>query len=816
MISLIPGFSGTIINGTGSEPRADEVRRLRPSQRKVYKELEGLSHTILNSPTGWGKTTVLIFLALSRLLSNPKSKVLITVPQRIIGNGFSRKLNIELPDGKTAVWHPTDLCEKTPTKTLRLMKWLATSGEDLDNRVVVTTHAALVAAFARIEDRARVFHETIVIIDEGHHVQAGASEYEGYNRLGVVINTLIDLGVWVWLATAFFFRGDKLPILEECQLCKFKRIFIPFDEHLAELVHIKSYAYDFVAYRQSIFSDLEALLARSKVPTLMYCPPEGHVLLQSQSKSALVKRLTSLIVRHYPRSQIWTPDLPRAARDVIVDLVDLSERDGKVKYINTHGDQICAILTVGMMQEGADWPACARVIDLVPSTSDQVRNQKFGRLMRDYPGKEHIQYYSFLPYVLNKGEEGQRETFSKIFAHLHASLILENALKPIKMPVQRTSTQEGNGRDKVDSENEHAVDLLGQFDEPIQRRIEEEVSKELVHLASTLSGPLNWDEAGPAIETVLNRLGCAEFVGRENIVGLRDQIILLWRRRKQPNLAIEDLIGAGFDKVWATDALEPIKVFSAGICGSTTFQELRQILGSAGQQEAEAWARQCAGRYRPGSLPSQVSLDPTEREDAMKIAHVRMYKKGKKNGVFYPSVEVIFEAAGHQGVFDTTDFQTEAEEWAKECAGRYPPGQLPYQKSTDPQERHDGLKLANMKRAKHGEGTCIFYPTVERIFEEAGHRGVFAKADRQREAEEWASACAARYQPGRLPSEKSNDVQERKDGKKLSHMRASKRGTGQGAFYPSVEVIFEEAGHGGAFDVGSKPESSNQKESEKG
>ena len=105
------GFSGTI-NGRGSEARNDEVRRLRPSQHAVFKDLEGLSHLILNSPTGWGKTTVLIFLALSRLLSNRKSKILITVPQRIIGGGFSRSLSVEMPVGTPCSWHPIDLCEK--------------------------------------------------------------------------------------------------------------------------------------------------------------------------------------------------------------------------------------------------------------------------------------------------------------------------------------------------------------------------------------------------------------------------------------------------------------------------------------------------------------------------------------------------------------------------------------------------------------------------------------------------------------------------------------------------------------------------------
>lgn len=36
-------------------------------------------------------------------------------------------------------------------------KWLSTSGEKLDHRVVVTTHASLIAAFARFDDTARDF-----------------------------------------------------------------------------------------------------------------------------------------------------------------------------------------------------------------------------------------------------------------------------------------------------------------------------------------------------------------------------------------------------------------------------------------------------------------------------------------------------------------------------------------------------------------------------------------------------------------------------------------------------------------------------------
>ena len=700
--------------------------------------------------------------------------------------------------GSPCSWHPIDLCEKNATKVIRLIKWLSTPGDELDRRVVVTTHASLIAAFTRIEDAGRVFTDTTIIIDEGHHVQAGDSEFEGYNRLGAVINQLIDLGAAVWLATAFFFRGDKLRIFDEAQLNRFKRVFIPFDRHLAEMNHLKSYAYDFIAYRQSIFPDLEELLKYPHVPTLIYCPPEAHAVLQEQAKSVFVRRIASLIQRHCPGSQIWTPGLSRTARKVIVDLVDLTDRESKTRYINTYGDRICAILTVGMMQEGADWPPCSRVIDLVPSTSDQSRNQKFGRLIRDYPGKEHIQYYSFLPFVLHEAEERQRETFSKIFAHLHASLILENALKPIKMPVPRRSKDEGMDRVKGDGDREESLDLLGQFDEPMQRLIGEEVSKTLVNLAATLPGPLNWDEAGPAIEAVLNRLGCPGVIGTQNLAGLRDQIVLLWKRRKQPNLAVEDLIRSGFDKIWATDVLDPIKVFSAGLCGTTTFEELRQVLGCNGQQGAEAWARKCAASYRPGELPNAHSRDDRERYDGSRIVDLRMAKKGIK-GTWYPSVEAIFDEAGHHRVFDTVDHKSEAEGWARECASRYHPGHLPSTRDTDPVARSDAKKISNLRGAKQGKGRLTWYPSVEAIFEEAGHFGIFRSSDSEAKVEAWARECARRYRPGHPPCYNSSDPIERSDWHKINNLKNAKKGNNRGRWYPLVETIFEQEGHVGVF-----------------
>ncbi len=222
------------------------------------------------------------------------------------------------------------------------------------------------------------------------------------------------------------------------------------------------------------------------------------------------------------------------------------------------------------------------------------------------------------------------------------------------------------------------------------------------------------------------------------------------------------------------------------------------------EAEAEAWARDLVSRYASRFLASLSSHDPIARKDAMRIASLKDARESKNSCVFYPTVEEIFEAAGHRGVFEPTQprvirAREDAESWAKACARRYAPGCLPSTASANPDARTDAKKIASMRDAKRGKGSCVFRPAVEQIFEAAGHSGVFDVASRQAEAESWARGCEERYRPGQLPSTRSKDPSARKEGIKIDRMRIAKRGEGNYAFYPSVELIFEESGHQDIF-----------------
>lgn len=233
-----------------------------------------------------------------------------------------------------------------------------------------------------------------------------------------------------------------------------------------------------------------------------------------------------------------------------------------------------------------------------------------------------------------------------------------------------------------------------------------------------------------------------------------------------------------------------------------TFEDLRRVLGARGQMAAEAWASEFVLRYPPGRIPSQCSLDGRERADAQKLSELRMARRGIGRNQYYPSVEAILADGGHADVLESTDHQADAERWARGLVARHRPGCLPSLGSSDPIERTDAKKIARFRAAKSGKaGRAAFYPSLEAIFEAAGHLGVFDPTDARTEAEAWARDCAARYKPGSLPRYDTTDPRERSDLAKIRNYRNAKKGTGKSAYYPSLEPIFEAAGHRGVFDV---------------
>lgn len=552
------------------------VWKLRPDQLRAFHAISGKSRVIANMPTGWGKGVLLCSLGAADLC-DPKRKVIVCIPQKVIAKGFKREMRIGLPDGRELGWkRPRNLCEPTPDKVAQLLAFIRSpaSGSPED-RVVLATHMSLAYAFDALDadEIGAAFRDTTLVIDEAHHVHASD---HGRNGLGRAVAALLDRNApttKLVLATAYFFRGDHLPILPDAHLTRFTRYHVPFDEYWSGLTHLKTYGYDFVAYKGTVFGELEALLRADAAPTIVYCPPEGHKMLIGKEKRAFVARVQGLCVTHLDAG-VWSPrSRPDPRRKVVVDLVDEAHRREKLEFIAGHGDRVAAVLTVGMFKEGADWVEAARVIDLVPTGSDQDRLQRFGRLVRDCPGKGHVSYYSFFPYVVQEGEEERRAELSKLYAHFHASMVLENAINPIKVFVGRAGRAEGDGP----GGGGERLDLLGRLSEKTQEAVIRQSFEGLLSLKTGKAkdgAAVRPDEAREVIVGVLRANGVAD-----DLEATATQVVLLMRRKSNVRIATEDLVAAGFDKVWSTDAFDGLVAYSAGVGGPATLAEIRRIIG---------------------------------------------------------------------------------------------------------------------------------------------------------------------------------------------------------------------------------------------
>ena len=322
-------------------------------------------------------------------------------------------------------------------------------------------------------------------------------------------------------------------------------------------------------------------------------------MLIGKPKQSFVKRVRSLCSKHFA-APVWMPGTgPSTTKKIIVDLVPPEHRCEKIQFIGQHGDRVAAVLTVGMFREGADWVEAARIIDLVPTGSDQDRLQRFGRLSRDCPGKTHVSYFSLFPYVVEEAEEDRRVELSKLYAHFHASLILENAIKPIKIGMG----QKGKSSEEIAEEKQPRLDLLGQLSEKVQEAILRQSYEELLRLHDDRSKEglaVQPGEAKEVIVNVLKRNGVSA-----DLEATAKQVILVMRRKSNVQIKTDDLVAAGFDKVWSTDIFDGLLAYSAGLGGPNTLSEIRRAIDSVFDRQ---WMENYeAVRVLPGPPSTQSS-----------------------------------------------------------------------------------------------------------------------------------------------------------------------------------------------------------------
>ena len=629
------------IKQTGVYNDGELVRcSMMPCQREMFDDYDK-KFVIDNAPPGSGKSTTIKFVHADYLTLHRNQKLVISIPQTLISKTF-QKVELKYPDGSVVYWDiDQDLCDDTPNKVNKIVKFLNTTeiAEGIRQRVMICTHSALAQAYQKLEDKPAAFVNTTLTIDEAHRLLCAEDDSVSVaNQLGHIVNHLVSSnpkGFRAWLATATFFRGDKLSILKEEVRNKFAVRHLPMDRHWEENVrYLESYTYDFVVYKHKPWKEIEALLSQNKNKTVIFCPAQNRPLADG-CKYAFVANLKKHIHKVRPGARI-------------LDLVDESGRENRkrILFSDKAAKDIDIVLAVDIFNEGADWVFGEQAIDLTPSNSLRVIVQRFGRIVRDVEGKKDVNYYTFLPFVLDQlDEEEYRKTLSKHFAAFTASLLLEEYIKPIEIPKPKNKEQKGS---KGAYTNYFVQEVP---DDNKRRKIIDKAIMNLISLKA-LAGSLTPKQAQQCIIDALKDSGV-----KKHWDAISKHIALMWRRRlKVDGQDVSWMLEDGFDKIWKDGSCDLIQKFVSGISGMTTFKEFRDVLSKYKSPEEWVVIAEQLTKEHGGVLPNYKwlidngynGLAQCMSNHPEKFAHIEQDKKFKSPEEWVVMAEQL--AKKHGGV----------------------------------------------------------------------------------------------------------------------------------------------------------------------
>ena len=532
------------------------IKALYPLQRAAFEALVGKQYFLLESPTASGKSVTLQALILAKMARSRKTKCIIAVPQTNIARSFCNKHRIQLPVGGIYSWSTRT---SRPVELRTFLDFLRQSPESRPSRTIVVTHAMLLNV-ARQSDKfgdiLEYLSDTVIVIDEAHHLNMGGIEN---NQLAKFIKRIIvnKLNTCVWLATATTCRGDNSPIIDAAHIDNFEVFSVSFEEFW-DSTNLRWFDSSYVIYN-NLKETIEEVLSRSAPPILVYCPAKNRQYLNGFDKSGMRNVVVDALKHANGDSYKWTPGDTKS--NAIVDLTEQRLQANGVDFFNRHQDSIYAVVAVGMFKEGADWPPLQTIIDLAPSCSPQERVQKFGRALRDYPGKESFAYYTFFPKV-TETDIDYRERCSEYFGQLILGLVDSSYYCAAEAwPVDKKN-RHSTPTDRVSKARLRTVI------EQVVRAVVKELSQHTSLSDSALRGLIE---------------------AKTDDQLLAEQIFNHLRRLSEAQNRVGVVNDLGFDEVRASGIFEHYRDFMAEACGTTTFRKMRELITTPDQLNTEEY-----------------------------------------------------------------------------------------------------------------------------------------------------------------------------------------------------------------------------------
>ena len=414
-------------------------------QVKCFKKFAGEDRTILISPTGSGKTTIMIYCAAREILTKGRRQ-LFSVPQNVISCGFAdlAKKQIRI-NGRNYHWGISDqwnCCTRVQSvKRLREFmlrpnkpgkKWRSNfiGGND----VAIATHAAVVAVWKTLTPaQKKIAVKNVTFrIDETHHV-SGVGDDLQMNHLGKFVKDVLDYNGRLHLATATFFRGDRIVLLSEANAARFVIYRVDFMDHWKTL-RLRELRMDYKCYSGGgdlLQQVINGVAAEPNEPALVVVPADGQGFFRNVNKPQWVAKLVASLEAKYGEGSV-------------LDLVSPDRQKADYIRFGKQPQEFRVVVTCSIGREGADWPACSRVHNLVLDGNVLMLVQKLGRALRPYEAKVDVVMTNYIEEF--KGWKHAREKLSDRFNAVVAASMLDEMMFTILMP---TVDKKGQPSQKV-------------------------------------------------------------------------------------------------------------------------------------------------------------------------------------------------------------------------------------------------------------------------------------------------------------------------------------------------------------------------------
>jgi superfamily II DNA or RNA helicase len=676
---------------------------------------------LVNSPTGSGKTSIILYSSDAFLEESEENKVLISVPKRDIALGFiGKEYNI---DGKFIQIDKTnEFCIATDKeKTKCLVKFLKDPFKHKSKRIAICTHQALIKLFKHKKiNKLKKLKNILFVVDEAHHVNS-----ENSNELGKIEKFISDNhetnNLKILLATATFFRGDRSGIVTDID--DYHRYTLHLDDHFEYCSYLKNIKYDFLVTEKDWETSISSQI-KDGDRTILFIPHTSSKYLSSDKYvcvKQVMKNLSDSGVKPVLSKDELYYTITRNGKEFkIIDLVD--DRNSELRknrdiFISKNADKVDMILTMCKFKEGSDWPICNNVIIIGARNSLSDLIQMIGRSFRDdiiKQGKPVTVVHLIPDIVRTNLDPDLGEKVNEFFQCVFSCFVTNECFKPRKLdleiePAIKNIKKDENGQYNFDS-------LFSTKNEQIE--FEESLTNELEEFKASHSDlskeKLKEEFLRITKEKVRNELPVKN---SKNIEAIAKDIIDKYQSRtktwsdriKLPSNELKidyNMIKSELEK---DDVLGYRIILSTGIWGITDSKKLREAIGLSLEASSNnmthgicKWIKKNVDEY-----PKYKNDGSIESGYAKSISHRKQAKKGKGRCKFYPSDLKIAESYGYGDLFDTEDDLKNSLERLeriakyKKAEGKFPSYKY---KDKDEQVKSDSIWITRMRKKKE-DGT---------------------------------------------------------------------------------------------------------------